>query len=121
MPSSSFTFPLLFFCHSLIVILCFAYVFASKRRKIHSFVNKIAKKCAKIWSIQIIVVPLQPLLRNKASSIGIIMPDSETGIEAPTSDVTNSASASIYNLHGQSLKSPRPGINIINGKKMIVK
>ncbi|MBQ5694045.1 MAG: hypothetical protein IIV71_02185, partial [Bacteroidaceae bacterium] len=60
-------------------------------------------------------------IESTSPSIGIIMPDSETGIEAPTSDVTNSVSASIYNLHGQSLKSPRPGINIINGKKMIVK
>jgi hypothetical protein len=60
-------------------------------------------------------------IESTSPSIGIIMPDAETGIEAPTSDDINSASASIYNLHGQSLKSPRPGINIINGKKMIVK
>ena len=60
-------------------------------------------------------------IESTSPSIGIIMPDAETGIEAPTSDVTNSASASIYNLHGQSLKSPRPGINIINGKKMVVR
>ena len=54
-------------------------------------------------------------------SIGIILPNSETGIEeAPSADAC--PPSAIYNLHGQKLVSlPKQGVVIVDGKKKIIK
>ena len=44
-----------------------------------------------------------------------------TGIESLTSSSSQKGEGSIYNLNGQKLSSPLKGINIINGRKVIVK
>ena len=44
-----------------------------------------------------------------------------TGIESLTSSTPSKGEGSIYNLNGQKLSSPLKGINIINGRKVIVK
>lgn len=54
-----------------------------------------------------------------AESISIILSGKETGIEIVT-DTTKTTNR-IYNLHGQVLRTPQRGINIINGKKVVVK
>lgn len=46
--------------------------------------------------------------------------DFSTGISAPTVDKTNKLDV-IYDLNGRKLSKPQKGINIINGKKVVVK
>ena len=45
--------------------------------------------------------------------------DVATDIKAPKAGV--GTDSPIYNIHGQLLKNPHKGINIINGKKVLVK
>ena len=49
-----------------------------------------------------------------------IIEDGETGIES-IQGTTPLSSDKIFNISGQSLKAPRKGMNIINGKKVVVK
>ena len=44
-----------------------------------------------------------------------------TGIESLTPSTSPKDEGNIYNLNGQKLSSPLKGINIINGRKVIVK
>ena len=44
-----------------------------------------------------------------------------TGIESLTPGPSPKGEGSIYNLNGQKLSAPQKGINIINGRKVIVK
>lgn len=44
-----------------------------------------------------------------------------TGIDNPAIDETNGGEDRIYNLQGQRLDRPRRGVNIINGRKVLVK
>ena len=44
-----------------------------------------------------------------------------TGIESLTPSTSSKGEGSIYNLNGQKLSAPQKGINIINGRKVIVK
>lgn len=53
------------------------------------------------------------------NSISIVLPEQETGIEDIESVETSIKN--IYNVQGQSLLKPQPGVNIINGKKVVVK
>ena len=52
-------------------------------------------------------------------SVSIILPGEETGIGHM--EAMPGTSNIIYNIQGQSLKTPQPGINIINGKKTIIR
>ena len=49
----------------------------------------------------------------------LALPGEETGVILPESD--KNTNGSIFNLHGQSLHTPQKGINIINGRKVVVK
>ena len=50
-------------------------------------------------------------------------PLTKTYVESGISEIEGSAriSTSIYDLQGRRLSAPQPGINIINGKKILVK
>ena len=52
-------------------------------------------------------------------NLSIVLPDDETGIRTVDAEVRGNGF--IYNIHGQTLKKPQPGINIINGKKTIMR
>lgn len=54
-----------------------------------------------------------------ADTLTIVFPGNETGIDDIV--VEHSNAATIYNVHGQALRAPQRGINIINGKKVVVK
>ena len=59
---------------------------------------------------------------SNAKEIMLYWDDEETtGIESLTPSQSPKGEGSIYNLNGQKLSSPRKGINIINGRKVIVK
>lgn len=47
--------------------------------------------------------------------------DGTTGISSATAAGEDNAVKGIYNLNGQRMAAPRKGINIINGKKVMVK
>ena len=47
--------------------------------------------------------------------------DDPTGIQNLVNVDPTSASQHIYNLQGQRLNVPQPGLNIINGQKIVVK
>ena len=52
-------------------------------------------------------------------AISVIFPGNETGIDFVTA--TPQKPSGIYNVHGQQLRAPQRGINIIDGKKVLVK
>lgn len=52
------------------------------------------------------------------SGFGTIVPIETDGIAAP---IAGAASSEIYNIHGQRLTAPHKGINIIDGKKVLLK
>lgn len=52
-------------------------------------------------------------------SISIILPGGETSIKDIDADANGNGA--IYNIHGQSLRKPQSGINIIDGRKVVVK
>ena len=52
-------------------------------------------------------------------AISVIFPGNETGIDFVTA--TPPKPSGIYNVHGQQLRAPQRGINIIDGKKVLVK
>ena len=56
---------------------------------------------------------------NAPECLSIVLPDNETGVTGI--EVQSAKSASIYNIHGQKLNAPQTGVNIIEGKKVIVK
>ena len=59
---------------------------------------------------------------SNAKEIMLLWDDKEaTGIESLTPNPSPMGEESIYNLNGQKLSSPLKGINIINGRKVIVK
>ena len=59
---------------------------------------------------------------SNAKEIMLLWDDKEaTGIESLTPGPSPMGEGSIYNLNGQKLSSPLKGINIINGRKVIVK
>ena len=59
---------------------------------------------------------------SNAKEIMLLWDDKEaTGIESLTPSTSSKGEGSIYNLNGQKLSSPLKGINIINGRKVIVK
>ena len=59
---------------------------------------------------------------SNAKEIMLLWDDKEaTGIESLTPSPSPMGEGSIYNLNGQKLSSPLKGINIINGRKVIVK
>ena len=59
---------------------------------------------------------------SNAKEIMLLWDDKEaTGIESLTPGPSPMGEESIYNLNGQKLSSPLKGINIINGRKVIVK
>ena len=59
---------------------------------------------------------------SNAKEIMLLWDDKEaTGIESLTPNPSPMGEGSIYNLNGQKLSSPLKGINIINGRKVIVK
>ena len=59
---------------------------------------------------------------SNAKEIMLLWDDKEaTGIESLTPSISPKGEGSIYNLNGQKLSSPLKGINIINGRKVIVK
>ncbi len=59
---------------------------------------------------------------SNAKEIMLYWDDGEaTGIESLTPGPSPKGEGSIYNLNGQKLSAPRKGINIINGRKVIVK
>ncbi len=59
---------------------------------------------------------------NNAKEIMLYWDDEEaTGIESLTPGPSPKGEGSIYNLNGQKLSAPQKGINIINGRKVIVK
>lgn len=63
--------------------------------------------------------PVSGTVSVKSERVEIpVIPDPETGISDVRPVPTVNA---IYNLNGQRLAAPRPGINIINGKKVMVK
>ena len=47
--------------------------------------------------------------------------DVPTAVTAPSHSETASQPAAIYNLQGQRLDTPQPGVNIIGGKKKVIK
>ncbi len=53
------------------------------------------------------------------NSFSIVIPGKETGIDFITE--TQQVPARIYNVHGQLLRAPQRGINIVDGKKVLVK
>ncbi len=55
-----------------------------------------------------------------AAELSIIIPGKVTGIDSVAID-TPQTTTGIYNIHGQALRAPQRGINIINGKKVVVK
>ena len=52
-------------------------------------------------------------------NISIILPGGETAIKDIDADANGNGA--IYNIHGQSLRKPQSGINIIDGRKVVVK
>ena len=46
--------------------------------------------------------------------------DEPTSVKA-VAQSTDAQSAAIYNLQGQRLNSPQPGVNIIGGEKIVIK
>ena len=56
---------------------------------------------------------------NAPENLSVAFPGEETGITAVGAQV--SGNGVIYNIHGQIIKKPQPGINIINGKKTIMR
>ncbi len=59
---------------------------------------------------------------SNAKEIMLYWDDEEaTGIESLTPGPSPKGEGSIYNLNGQKLSAPQKGINIINGRKVIVK
>ena len=52
-------------------------------------------------------------------SISIVMPGSETSVVHVTGG--NTGNDIIYNIHGQEMRKPQGGINIINGRKVVVR
>ena len=59
---------------------------------------------------------------SNAKEIMLYWDDEEaTGIESLTPDPSPKGEGSIYNLNGQKLSAPQKGINIVNGRKVIVK
>jgi hypothetical protein len=59
---------------------------------------------------------------SNAKEIMLLWDDKEaTGIESLTPGPSPMGEGSVYNLNGQKLSSPLKGINIINGRKVIVK
>lgn len=61
------------------------------------------------------------LVGNNAAvqTISVMFPGAETGIDSVTA--TTQKQNGIYNVHGQQLPAPQRGINIVNGKKVLVK
>ena len=67
---------------------------------------------------------LPPEAADAAQTRGIVMgfDDGETtSIRTINVNLDNQSDGAIYNLQGQRLNAPRKGINIINGRKVIVK
>ena len=58
---------------------------------------------------------------SNAKEVLLSWDDEATGIESLTSSPSPKGEGSIYNLNGQKLSAPQKGINIINGRKVIVK
>ena len=59
---------------------------------------------------------------SNAKEITLLWDEGEaTGIEGLTPTPSPKGEGSIYNLNGQKLSAPLKGINIINGRKVIVK
>ena len=56
---------------------------------------------------------------NAPANLSVVLPETETGIDNIKSE--SEAKGGIYNLHGQKLHTPQPGLNIINGRKVVVK
>ncbi|MBQ7946597.1 MAG: hypothetical protein IJ277_00320 [Bacteroidaceae bacterium] len=61
------------------------------------------------------------LVGNNANvqTISVVFSGKETGIDFVTA--TPQTPSGIYNVHGQQLRAPQRGINIIDGKKVLVK
>ena len=56
---------------------------------------------------------------SATQSISIVLPGQETSIGHIAG--TESSAQGIYNIHGQTLRTPQPGINIVGGKKVVLR
>ena len=74
-----------------------------------------------VGSTQPTVNPFRAYIKAQASNVkalNVVFSDAD-GIEGVKKDETTRTS--VYNLAGQRLAAPQKGVNIINGKKVIIK